>query len=234
MKNINQSKNKQVNEVFNDVSSKYDLMNDVMSLGVHRVWKKRLIDWINPSKNTKIIDMSAGTGDVTKEFLKRVGYDTEIYCVDPNKKMIDEGRKRLKNFKEVKWICSHAENLPFQENLFDVYVVSFGLRNFNDIEKSLKEAYRVLKPGGRFVSLEFSKVQNELLNKIYQTYSKAIPFIGKYLVGKSEPYEYLVKSIDNFHSQNELVEKLKDSGFTDIEFRNLSGGVVAIHSGWKI
>ena len=113
-------------------------------------------------------------------------------------------------------------------------MVSFGLRNFNDIEKSLKEAYRVLKPGGRFVSLEFSKVQNEFLNKIYQTYSKAIPFIGKYLVGKSEPYEYLVKSIDNFHSQNELVEKLKDSGFTDIEFRNLSGGVVAIHSGWKI
>ena len=234
MKNINQSKNKQVNEVFNDVSSKYDLMNDVMSLGVHRVWKKRLIDWINPSKNTKIIDMSAGTGDITKEFLKRVGSDTEIYCVDPNKKMIDEGRKRLRNFKEVKWVCSHAEKLPFQENLFDVYVVSFGLRNFNDIEKSLKEAYRVLKPGGRFVSLEFSKVQNELLNKIYQTYSKAIAFIGKYLVGKSEPYEYLVKSIDNFHSQNELVEKLKDSGFTDIEFRNLSGGVVAIHSGWKI
>ena len=234
MKNINQSKNKQVNEVFNVVSSKYDLMNDVMSLGVHRVWKKRLIDWINPSKNTKIIDMSAGTGDVTKEFLKRVGYDTEIYCVDPNKKMIDEGRKRLKNFKEVKWICSHAENLPFQENLFDVYVVSFGLRNFNDIEKSLNEAYRVLKPGGRFISLEFSKVQNELLNKIYQAYSKIIPFVGKYLVGKSEPYEYLIKSIDNFYSQNELAEKLKDSGFTDIEFRNLSGGVVAIHSGWKI
>ncbi len=234
MKNINQSKNILVNEVFDKVSNKYDLMNDLMSLGTHRIWKKKLIDWINPSKNTNFLDMSCGTGDVTKEFLKRVDSQANVFCVDPNQKMIDEGKKRLKNFKNIKWIRSYAEKLPFKKDTFDVYVVSFGLRNFKNMDKSLNEAYRVLKPGGRFMCLEFSKVENELLEKIYKIYSKTIPYLGKYIIGSSEPYEYLVKSIEDFHSQYKLIEILKKAGFLEIEFRNLSGGIVAIHSGWKI
>ncbi len=234
MKNIHQSKNTRVNEVFNKVSNKYDLMNDLMSLGVHRIWKRNLIDWINPSRNTKLIDMSSGTGDITKEFLKRVNSQANVVCVDPNQKMINEGKRRLKNFKNIEWICSAAESLPLKKEIFDVYVVSFGLRNFMNIDKSLIEAYRVLKPGGRFICLEFSKVENELLEKIYKIYSKTIPYLGKYIIGSSEPYEYLIKSIEDFHSQYKLVEILQKAGFSEIEYRNLSGGIVAIHSGWKI
>ena len=167
MKNLNQSKNNRVNEVFNKVFNKYDLMNDLMSLGVHRIWKKKLVDWINPTKESKVLDMSSGTGDVAKEFLERVNID-------------------------------------------------------------------VLKPGGRFICLEFSKVENEILEKIYKTYSKLIPLLGKQILGSSEPYEYLISSIEDFYSQNELCEILKKNSFTEIEYRNLSGGIAAIHSGWKI
>ncbi len=234
MKNINQSKNTQVNEVFNKVSDKYDIMNDLMSLGIHRIWKKKLVDWINPTKNTNFIDMSSGTGDIAKEFLKRINEQGNVTCVDPNPLMISEGKKRLKAFKNINWVCSEAEKLPFKNDQFDIYAVSFGLRNFYDINKALSEALRVLKPGGRFVCLEFSKVENELLNEVYNLYSKAIPYIGKFIIGKTEPYEYLVKSIKEFYSQQELLEILRNVGFSELEFRNLSGGIVAIHSGWKI
>ena len=234
MKNINQSKNTQVNEVFNKVSNKYDIMNDLMSLGIHRIWKKKLVDWINPTKNTNFIDMSSGTGDIAKEFLKRINEQGNVTCVDPNPLMISEGKKRLKAFKNINWVCSEAEKLPFKNDQFDIYAVSFGLRNFYDINKALSEALRVLKPGGRFVCLEFSKVENELLNEVYNLYSKAIPYIGKFIIGKTEPYEYLVKSIKEFYSQQELLEILRNVGFSELEFRNLSGGIVAIHSGWKI
>ncbi len=234
MKNINQSKNTQVNEVFNNVSNKYDIMNDLMSLGIHRIWKKRLVDWINPVKNTNFIDMSSGTGDIAKEFLTRVNGQGNITCVEPNPLMISKGKKRLKDFKNIIWVCSEAEKLPFKNDQFDIYAVSFGLRNFHNINKALSEALRVLKPGGRFICLEFSKVENELLNEIYSLYSKAIPYLGKLIIGKTEPYEYLVKSIKEFYSQQELIEVLHETGFSKLEFRNLSGGIVAIHSGWKI
>tara|TARA_A100001011_G_scaffold380824_1_gene448602 strand:+ start:656 stop:1360 length:705 start_codon:yes stop_codon:yes gene_type:complete len=234
MKNLNQSKNTRVNKVFNSVFDKYDLMNDLMSLGIHRLWKKKLIDWINPSINNNFLDMSSGTGDLAREFMQRVNFEGEVTCVEPNINMISAGKKRLKGFKNIKWVCSPAEKIPLENETFDFYAVSFGIRNFQDINKSLNEALRVLKPGGRFICLEFSKVENELLEKVYRIYSKTIPYLGKYLVGDSAPYDYLVKSIEDFYSQDELSGILRKNGFSEVEYRNLSGGIVAIHSGWKI
>ena len=234
MKNINQSKNKQVDEVFNTVSNKYDLMNDLMSLGIHRVWKKRLVNWMNPKKGDRLIDVASGTGDIAKLYLETIQFQGDVTCVEPNRKMFSLGKKNLKHLEEIKWVCSTAEKLPLKSEMFDFYCVSFGMRNFSNINHSLKEARRVLKRGGRILCLEFSKVENEMLNTIYKFYSRSIPQLGKYITGKSEPYEYLIDSIEKFHSQDELQEIFKKNGFENVEYRNLSGGIVAIHSGWKI
>ena len=142
--------------------------------------------------------------------------------------------KKLKSNSKVKWFCSNAEKLPFKNNYFDYYTISFGIRNINNIDNAIKEAYRVLKPGGRFLCLEFSKVKNETLNKFYKIYSKSIPQIGKFVVGKSEPYEYLINSIEKFYSQEKFFEKIEKHNFTSVSYRNLSGGIVAIHSAWKV
>ena len=234
MTNIKQTKTEQVKRVFNQVFHKYDLMNDLMSLGVHRIWKSRLIDWMNPKKDDRLIDMASGTGDIAVSFLKRLQFQGEVTCVEPNRLMFDRGKKKLKNYKKVKWYCSTAEKLPFKNETFDFYSVSFGIRNFSNINQSLKEAKRVLKSGGRILCLEFSKVENEMLDKIYKLYSKSIPYLGKYITGKSEPYEYLINSIEKFYNQDELLEIFKKNGFDKVEYRNHSGGIVAIHSGWKI
>ena len=201
MTNINQSKLKKATKVFNDVFNKYDIMNDIMSFGTHRVWKKRLIDWMNPKKGDQLVDIASGTGDVAKSFLERTNYLGKVYCVEPNKLMMEEGKKKLKNLNNITWHNSIAEKLPFDDETFDIYSVSFGIRNFSDINLALKEAKRVLKTGGKIFCLEFSKIDNEILNKFYKFYSKSIPVIGKYVVGKSEPYEYLVKTIDEFYNQ---------------------------------
>ena len=148
--------------------------------------------------------------------------------------MFETGKQKLKSFTNIRWYLNSAEQLPFKEDTFDFYTISYGIRNVTNINKSLEEAYRVLKPGGRFFCLEFSKVENEILNFLYQKYSKLIPLIGKIVVGSEEPYEYLISSIDKFYSQNELVDLLKKNKFANIEFRNLSSGISAIHSGWKI
>ena len=148
--------------------------------------------------------------------------------------MINQGKKRLKNSKNITWNIQRAEKLNFQDNYFDYYTISFGLRNTKDINKSLKEAYRVLKSGGRFLCLEFSKIENQNLDFIYKKYSKLIPKIGKLVVGESEPYEYLVESIEKFLNQEELIDNMKKVGFINCSYRNLSGGVVSIHSGWKV
>ena len=230
----NQDKTKLVNSVFSKVHNNYDLMNDLMSLGVHRLWKKNLIDWMNPQPDNRIIDVAAGTGDLAKMISKK-NMDKNIFCcVEPNREMFETGRQKLKSFTNIKWYLNSAEKLPFKENTFDFYTISYGIRNVTNINKCLKEAYRVLKPGGRFFCLEFSKVENEILNFLYQKYSKLIPLIGKIIVGSEEPYEYLISSIDKFYSQNELVDLLKKNKFSNIEFRNLSSGISAIHSGWKI
>ena len=223
-----------VSKVFQDVFDKYDFMNDLMSLGIHRFWKKNLINWLNPQENRNLIDVASGTGDIAKLYLDKINYKGSVCCVDENKNMLDLNKKKIKKNANVKWFCNNAEKLPFKNNRFDYYTISFGIRNVSNINKVLKEAYRVLKPGGRFLCLEFSKVENEILKRLYKTYSKSIPHIGKFVVGKSEPYEYLINSIEEFHSQDKFFIEIKKQNFANISYRNLSGGIVAIHSAWKI
>ena len=234
MKTHHTNNKRLVKRVFQDVFDKYDLMNDLMSLGIHRLWKKNFIHWLNPQKNTTLIDVASGTGDIAKLYLDKINHKGSVCCVDENKSMLDLNKKKLKTNNNVKWFCCSAENLPFKKNYFDYYTISFGIRNVVNLDIALKEAYRVLKPGGRFLCLEFSKVKNELLNKFYKTYSKSIPKIGKFVMGKAEPYEYLVNSIENFYSQEKFFEQIKKQNFENVSYRNLSGGIVAIHSGWKI
>ena len=234
MDQVLQQKKGLVKGVFNKVFKKYDLMNDLMSLGIHRIWKKNLIQTMNPSNNKSLIDVACGTGDVVKLYLEATKNDTTILCVDPNINMIKECKDNLKNYKNIKWKVCSAERLKVPDNSFDFYTISFGLRNVKDINKSLKEAHRVLKKGGRFLCLEFSKIENNNLEILYKNYSKLIPKIGKVIVGEKKPYEYLVKSIENFISQKELIEKMKENNFKNCKYRNLSDGIVAIHSGWKV
>ncbi len=229
-----QNKKGLVQNVFDQVYDQYDLMNDFMSLGIHRLWKKNLINMMNPSSNQKLIDVACGTGDIAKFFLNSVNKSSYITCVDPNKGMIKKAKEKLGKFKNLNWIIAPAEKLPLKNNSFDIYTISFGLRNTKNLDYSLSEAYRVLKPGGRFLCLEFSKIQNLGLNFIYRNYSKLIPSIGGLVVGKKEPYEYLLKSIEEFVNQEELVDLLYKNNFKKCSYRNLSGGIVSIHSGWKI
>ena len=231
---INEDKSKLVQKVFNKVYDKYDLMNDIMSLGTHRLWKKNLVSWIKPSKDSTIIDVASGTGDIAKLCSYNTKNKCKITCVEPNEKMLNEGRKKLAHLTNLKWVLSGAESLPFKDNTFDYYVISFGIRNVSNLKKSLNEAHRVLKRGGRFFCLEFSKVENEILKNIYEKYSKLIPSIGKIVVGEQMPYNYLVQSIENFYDQEDFSKKLIESGISDIKYRNLANGIAAIHSGWKI
>jgi demethylmenaquinone methyltransferase/2-methoxy-6-polyprenyl-1,4-benzoquinol methylase len=228
-----QNKKGLVQSVFDRVYDKYDLMNDFMSLGIHRIWKNNLINMMSPSLKSNLIDVACGTGDIGKLFLDNTRIDLKITCVDPNKGMITKGKEKLNNYKNIDWLIAPAEKLPVLDNFFDFYTISFGLRNTKNIDKALSEAYRVLKPGGRFLCLEFSKIQNSNLNFIYKSYSKLIPLIGNYIVGEKEPYEYLIKSIENFVNQNELVSLMEENKFKKCSYRNLSGGIVSIHSGWK-
>ena len=234
MKSTILDKTKLVNSVFSKVYKKYDLMNDIMSFGIHRIWKDKFIDWMKPCSGSKLIDVASGTGDIAKLFSKHSNNLSEITCIEPNSEMLKEGKKNLKILKNINWFKAPAEKLPVKDNTYDYYSISYGIRNVTDVNKTLKEAYRVLKPGGRFMCLEFSKIDNEALNFFYKQYSKTIPIIGKYVVGTSEPYKYLIESIDHFYNQNQLIELMKDNGFSNTEYRNLSGGVSAIHSGWKI
>ena len=229
-----QNKKGLVENVFDQVYDQYDLMNDFMSFGIHRLWKRDLLNMMNPSSNQKLIDVACGTGDIAKIFLNYVNKKSKITCVDPNNGMIKKGKEKLKKYDNLNWVKASAENLPMAENSFDFYTISFGLRNTKDLNKSLSEAYRVLKPGGRYLCLEFSKIENSGLDFIYKKYSKVIPSIGKLIVGEKEPYEYLVKSIENFVNQDELIDLMKKNGFQNCTYRNLSGGIVSIHSGWKI
>jgi demethylmenaquinone methyltransferase / 2-methoxy-6-polyprenyl-1,4-benzoquinol methylase len=229
-----QNKKGLVQGVFDSVYDKYDLMNDFMSIGIHRVWKKDMMNLMNPSKGKKLIDVACGTGDLGKLFLDLTDKDSEVFCVDPNKGMIKKGKTKLNIYQNIRWLISPAEKLPIKDNSFDYYTISFGLRNTKNLDKALSEAYRVLKPGGRYLCLEFSKIQNSNLDFVYKNYSKLIPIIGSLIVGKKKPYEYLIKSIEEFINQEELIELMKKNKFKNCTYRNLSGGIVAIHSGWKI
>ena len=234
MKNTILDKNKLVNSVFSKVHKKYDFMNDIMSLGIHRIWKEKFIDWMNPQANTKLIDVASGTGDIAKLFFIKTKKTGQITCIEPNKLMLQQGEKKLKKYESIKWINASAEKIPVKDNSFDYYSISYGIRNVSDIGASLKEAFRVLKPGGRFMCLEFSKIDNEFLDYLYRQYSKTIPFIGKLIVGSDEPYKYLIESIEKFYNQEQFAELIVDNGFSNVEYRNVSNGISSIHSGWKI
>ena len=229
-----QNKKGLVQNVFDQVYDQYDLMNDFMSFGIHRLWKRNLLNMMNPSRGQKLIDVACGTADIAKLYSKHVNNTSKITCVDPNKWMIKKGKEKLNKIKNLNWVLGTAEKLPLADNLFDFYTISFGLRNTKNISKALREAYRVLKPGGRYLCLEFSKIQNSGLNFIYKKYSKLIPPIGRLVVGQEDPYRYLIKSIEEFVNQEELLDLMKRSSFEKCSYRNLSGGIVSIHSGWKI
>ena len=228
-----QNKKGLVKNVFDQVYNKYDLMNDFMSFGIHRLWKKNLLNMMNPSSDKKLVDVACGTGDIAKLYLDNVDESAIVTCVDPNEGMIRKGKEKLKGYKNLNWIIASAEKLPLPDNFFDFYTISFGLRNTKNLDKSLSEAHRILKPGGRFFCLEFSKIQNSSLDIFYKNYSKLIPSIGKLIVGEKKPYEYLIKSIENFINQDELISLMMENDFQKCKYRNLSGGIVSIHSGWK-
>ena len=223
-----------VSDVFNKVYDKYDLMNNIMSLGVHKSWKKQLIYSMRPRVNKKLIDVACGTGDIAKLFTEATEGKSKVECVDPNQNMISLGKNKLKNYQNISWKVASAEKLPFKDSMFDYYVISFGLRNTKNINKALSEAFRVLKKGGCFFCLEFSKINNDYLNFVYQNYSKLIPVFGEIVVGDKKPYEYLIKSIKDFVNQDELIDLMKKNKFEKCEYNNFNGGIVALHSAWKI
>jgi len=224
-----------VGQVFSSVAHKYDLMNDIMSLGIHRLWKARMIDELEPNK--KLLDMASGTGDIAKRYYLK-SQSAEITLSDINQDMLSMGRKKLLNeniFKGLNFVCANAEELPFSEMEYDYYTIAFGIRNVTHINKALKEAYRVLKPGGKFVCLEFGKVNNECLSAFYDFYSfNIIPKIGNLVVGDEDSYRYFVESIKRFPSQETFVNMMNEAGFKLSKFKNLTAGVVALYVGYRI
>ena len=227
-----QEKQKLVKNVFDSVALKYDLMNDLTSFGIQRIWKNELINWISPQKNQKLADIAGGTGDIARKFIEYGG--GSAYVIDINFEMISAGLKHKENNINMHWVAASAENIPIPDNSFDRASIAFGLRNITNRDKALKEIFRILKPGGRFICLEFSKVENDSLKKLYDTWSfKFMPFIGEKITGNKEAYLYLVESIRMFPKQIELSEMFSKAGFSRIRYRNLSNGIVALHSGWK-
>ena len=226
-----------VRGVFSSVASKYDVMNDAMSLGIHRIWKDAMMDWLAPHSGQNLLDVAGGTGDVAFRFLKRAkaGHATVL---DLTEQMLIEGRKRaeasqLEN--SLDWIVGDAMALPFEDNTFEVYTISFGIRNVTRPQEALSEAYRVLKPGGRLMVLEFNRIPNDMLQKLYDTYSfNAIPAMGKLITGDRDSYQYLVESIRKFPDQDTFLNMVKDAGFDNAKYRNLSLGIACLHSGWKL
>ena len=233
-----EEKPKLVNKVFDNVAFRYDLMNDLMSAGLHRLWKDSFIDWLAPRKNTHLLDVAGGTGDIAFRFSKKTKNQAKVTILDRNENMLNEGKRRL-NVKQIapdlEWVCGDAMNLPFKNEIFDYYTISFGIRNVLDLKKCLSEALRVLKPGGRIMILEFSKVENQTLNKIYDAFSfNVVPRLGKLIANDAESYQYLIESIRKFPSQEKLASLVSEAGFRLVKYRNLTQGVVAMHSGWKV
>lgn len=226
-----------VEGVFRSVASRYDLMNDVMSAGVHRLWKEAMMDWLAPRARQKLLDVAGGTGDIAFRFLTRApGATATVF--DMTQAMLDEGQKRAQSTAladRLTWVQGDAMALPFADASFDVYTISFGIRNVTDIPRALGEAYRVLRPGGRLMVLEFSRVPNALLRRIYDAYSFGlIPAMGQAITGDRASYQYLVESIRRFPPQEEFAALITAAGFQRTAFRNLSLGIAALHSGWKI
>jgi demethylmenaquinone methyltransferase / 2-methoxy-6-polyprenyl-1,4-benzoquinol methylase len=223
-----------VHGVFSRVASRYDVMNDLMSMGIHRVWKEAMMDWLAPRQGQRLLDVAGGTGDVAFRFLKRAPGASAVVC-DMTEPMLIEGRKRAEAEKlaaSLDWVVGDAMALPFPDASFDVYTISFGIRNVTRIPDALAEAYRVLKPGGRLMVLEFSQIPNDLMQKAYDLYSfNVIPVM---VAGDRASYQYLVESIRKFPDQETFAAMIRDAGFGQVKYRNLTMGIAALHSGWKL
>ena len=226
-----------VQGVFNSVASKYDIMNDVMSVGIHRIWKEAMMDWLAPRAGQKLLDVAGGTGDISFKFLKRAGHG-HATVLDLTEPMLVEGRKRAEADQmadSLDWVVGDAMALPFEDNSFDVYTISFGIRNVTRPQEALNEAYRVLKPGGRLMVLEFSQLPNEGMQKLYDLYSfNVIPRMGQMIASDRDSYQYLVESIRKFPDQETFLSMVRAAGFEQAKYRNLTMGVACLHSGWKI
>ncbi|AZO02983.1 MULTISPECIES: bifunctional demethylmenaquinone methyltransferase/2-methoxy-6-polyprenyl-1,4-benzoquinol methylase UbiE [unclassified Mesorhizobium] len=229
-----------VNDVFHKVANRYDLMNDLMSAGLHRLWKDAMVAWLNPPKRPgwKVLDVAGGTGDIAFRIVEASQRQAHATVLDINGSMLSVGRDRAEKqglAANTDFVEANAEELPFESETFDAYTIAFGIRNVPRIEVALAEAYRVLKRGGRFLCLEFSEVEMPLLDKAYEAWSfNAIPRIGKAVTGDGEPYSYLVESIRKFPNQQNFAAMIARAGFDRVTFRNYSGGIAALHSGWKL
>ena len=226
-----------VKKIFENVSGRYDLMNDFMSLGIHRVWKKSMLDWLAPRRGQSLIDVAGGTGDIAFNFIKRAKTGANATILDLTESMMIEGKKKtidLPEESQINWVCGDAMMMPFSNCTFDVYTISFGIRNVTNISKTLSEAYRVLKPGGRLMILEFSSVNNDLISWIYDKYSfNIIPKLGEFVSHDRESYQYLVESIRKFPNQEKFSEMIINEGFRKVKYRDLTFGIAALHSAWK-
>ncbi len=226
-----------VKKIFENVSGRYDLMNDFMSLGIHRIWKELMLDWLAPRRGQNLIDVAGGTGDIAFNFIKRAKTGANATILDLTESMMIEGKKKtidLPKESQINWVCGDAMRMPFNNSTFDVYTISFGIRNVTNISKTLSEAYRVLKPGGRLMILEFSSVNNDLISWIYDKYSfNIIPRLGEFVSNDRESYQYLVESIRKFPNQEKFSEMIINEGFKKVKYRNLTFGIAALHSAWK-
>lgn len=226
-----------VQSVFNSVAGKYDIMNDVMSMGIHRIWKEAMMDWLAPRPGQKLLDVAGGTGDISFKFLNRAG-SGHATVLDITENMLIAGRKRAeadKMLNSIDWVVGDAMALPFADNSFDVYTISFGIRNVTRPQEALNEAFRVLRPGGRLMVLEFNQIPVPLVQKAYDIYSfNVIPRMGKLIANDRESFQYLVESIRNFPDQETFLSMVREAGFENTNYRNLSLGIAALHSGWKI
>lgn len=226
-----------VQGVFTSVASRYDIMNDVMSVGIHRLWKDAMMDWLAPRRGQKLLDVAGGTGDIAFRFLKRAE-QTSAVVLDMTEDMLVAGRTRADAealSDRLDWVTGDAMALPFEDSTFDVYTISFGIRNVTRIPDALREAYRVLKPGGRLMVLEFSQLPNPGLQKAYDLYSfNVIPRMGQIIANDRDSYQYLVESIRKFPDQDTFADMIGDAGFEQVKYRNLSMGIAALHSGWKL
>ena len=226
-----------VRGVFTSVASRYDLMNDVMSAGIHRVWKEAMMDWLAPRPGQRLLDVAGGTGDIAFRFLKRAGYG-HATVLDLTESMLVEGRKRAETAQladSLDWVVGDAMALPFPDASFDVYTISFGIRNVTRPAQALAEAFRVLKPGGRLMVLEFSQLPNPGMQKLYDLYSfNVIPRMGQMIANDRDSYQYLVESIRRFPDQETFLQMIRGAGFENAKYRNLTMGVACLHSGWKL
>lgn len=226
-----------VREVFDSVAGNYDLMNDLMSLGVHRVWKRDFAASSGIGPGDRVLDLAGGTGDIAALLSRRVGANGRVVLSDINEAMLDVGRRRLEDrgiVGNVRYAIANAEMLPFEDGEFDAVTIAFGLRNVTDKDAALREMHRVLRPGGKVLILEFSRVQAEPLKAVYEIWSfGALPVLGKLVANDESSYRYLAESIRKHPPQEELAEMMESAGFEDVKFRNLTGGIVAIHSGIK-